>query len=65
MKKGGTCTMKGMMEEKDSPAEASQEYGKVSGSMNTNGGKSPETKRYEKHGLKSGFFTKKVLKGQG
>ena len=65
MKKGGACTMKGMMEEQGGMGKASQEYGKIAGSMNTNGGKSPETKRYEKHGLKSGFFTKKVLKGQG
>lgn len=57
--------MNGMMEEQDSAGEVSREYGKVAGSMQTNGGKSPETKRYEKHGLKSGFFTKKVLKGQG
>jgi hypothetical protein len=35
------------------------------GSLNTNGGKSAGVPCLEKHSLKSGFFTKKVPKGQG
>jgi len=31
--------------------------------MNTNKGKDPGVKRLEKHSLKSGFFTKKGMKG--
>lgn len=35
------------------------------GSMNSGKGHDPQTKCLEKHPIKSGFFTKKVAKGQG
>lgn len=31
--------------------------------LSTNGGKDPATKRLAKHPIKSGFFTKKTMKG--